>query len=743
MAWRNDFEVMGAPEVAEPQMDFSVAAPGIDQQALAAALAANGKSGRVVDPYMPNEPPVAVDPFSAPQANSYATSPDVNRRPAVGETARLDMPVAPPAAPTDPGFTVPNAANPDFGAYGGSASKYVPPQLQPATDKFTTPYYAAYTNDHDLAGAVMVAPGQAIRLVDSKTGEVVFQGTGPEAAQQAVGIANAVSQDKGRKAAWAIQADYGPEKGWVSQAAERYDPKKPSIFGTLLDIAAPFILGALFPPLGALASGFGATGLAATVGNAALLGGISNLGSGLVQGESLKHAAGGALTSGALSGIGAGLISSIPGAQGVANSILQPVNRGINSVVSATGLRAVLDPINQGLTNIIDGAGNVVHTLQGGLEAGRNFIDSVRNGAVGALTGGGSAAGPVTTAGGVTSLPLTVTAGSPPLPGMPGFSVPATRLNPPITSDNEIAGVDVVGSRPIDVGLPTLTPSPGGGFDSSDIVVQGHPHPDEPGVPHLTPSPQGGFDSSEIVVAGANPPSPGVSTPFVTTTPPPEVLPHDPTLTTAPPSSVPTLPTMPILPGIPTGGQTTGGKYGINSLAGTRASLSPIFSASLPPPTFGARTPRTPVIDQRYAIEHPEASFFSHVSESTGAANFAVPSPRDALFAGIPDLNHDGTIDALDQALWRKRFGGRGYADGGFAVGRGHGRSDSIDARLSDGEYVVDAETVALLGNGSSRAGADALDEFRVRVRRDKGRDLAQGRMSRRARSPHSYMGAR
>ena len=76
-----------------------------------------------------------------------------------------------------------------------------------------------------------------------------------------------------------------------------------------------------------------------------------------------------------------------------------------------------------------------------------------------------------------------------------------------------------------------------------------------------------------------------------------------------------------------------------------------------------------------------------------------------------------------------------------FAVhGEGTGRSDSIPAVLSDGEYVIDAETVALLGDGSSKAGAKALDDFRVNIRKHKGAKLAQGKFSVKAKAPHHYM---
>ena len=82
-----------------------------------------------------------------------------------------------------------------------------------------------------------------------------------------------------------------------------------------------------------------------------------------------------------------------------------------------------------------------------------------------------------------------------------------------------------------------------------------------------------------------------------------------------------------------------------------------------------------------------------------------------------------------------------GYAEGGFAVGGpGDGRDDKIPAMLSDGEYVIDAETVAMLGNGSTKAGADALDKFRVSIRKHKGQKLAKGDFSAKAKKPEQYL---
>jgi hypothetical protein len=60
------------------------------------------------------------------------------------------------------------------------------------------------------------------------------------------------------------------------------------------------------------------------------------------------------------------------------------------------------------------------------------------------------------------------------------------------------------------------------------------------------------------------------------------------------------------------------------------------------------------------------------------------------------------------------------FRNGSAVHGAGDGQSDDIPAMLADGEYVIDAETVAQIGNGSTKAGAQALDKFREGIRAHK-----------------------
>ena len=82
------------------------------------------------------------------------------------------------------------------------------------------------------------------------------------------------------------------------------------------------------------------------------------------------------------------------------------------------------------------------------------------------------------------------------------------------------------------------------------------------------------------------------------------------------------------------------------------------------------------------------------------------------------------------------------YARGSYVSpdGQGDGRSDHVDAKLSPGEYVIDATTTSALGNGDNSAGARKLDMMRVNIRKHQGKALAKGKFPPDAKSPESYL---
>jgi len=158
------------------------------------------------------------------------------------------------------------------------------------------------------------------------------------------------------------------------------------------------------------------------------------------------------------------------------------------------------------------------------------------------------------------------------------------------------------------------------------------------------------------------------------------------------------------------GAAAAGGAGGGGTVPGGLGELNPIFSAQLPVVNkdFSAR----PQGDQDWLTygQRPEQSFFNYVPQK---------------------LARGGALSVRDDAPPRQSFA---------VNGAGTGRSDDIEALLSDGEYVMDAETVALLGDGSSKAGAQKLDDLRVKIRKHKGAKLARGRFSADAKAPEAYL---
>lgn len=75
-----------------------------------------------------------------------------------------------------------------------------------------------------------------------------------------------------------------------------------------------------------------------------------------------------------------------------------------------------------------------------------------------------------------------------------------------------------------------------------------------------------------------------------------------------------------------------------------------------------------------------------------------------------------------------------------MVAGHGGGQDDTIPAMLSPSEYVLDADTVAALGDGNPDHGAKKLDAFRERLRAHK-RSAPKSKIPPKARSLESYMG--
>jgi hypothetical protein len=119
-----------------------------------------------------------------------------------------------------------------------------------------------------------------------------------------------------------------------------------------------------------------------------------------------------------------------------------------------------------------------------------------------------------------------------------------------------------------------------------------------------------------------------------------------------------------------------------------------------------------------------------------GAVHFTYGTPVDPMQI-MRGMRDGGTPEALGHP--EMAAGRRDFRQGSYVDGPGDGQSDDIPAMLADGEYVFDADTVAALGNGSSKAGSKALDKMRESIRAHK-RSAPVNKIPPPAKSPLAYL---
>jgi hypothetical protein len=204
-------------------------------------------------------------------------------------------------------------------------------------------------------------------------------------------------------------------------------------------------------------------------------------------------------------------------------------------------------------------------------------------------------------------------------------------------------------------------------------------------------------------------------------------------------------------------------KYGSAAYSGTAGLAQPEYeppksTAMLRPYTYsfnpvtGAYEPRPGDTSERLYGE----SVFTPGPVTPAAAGGLMSSMRETDFDESDDMYAAGGLAAFKQGGKMQRPKGRpltgaapydfmgrdesmlqsvekNFAKGGrFLVGDGDGMSDDIPAviadkqpaRLADGEFVIPADVVSHLGNGSSKAGAERLHDMMRRIRKERtGRD--------------------
>lgn len=90
----------------------------------------------------------------------------------------------------------------------------------------------------------------------------------------------------------------------------------------------------------------------------------------------------------------------------------------------------------------------------------------------------------------------------------------------------------------------------------------------------------------------------------------------------------------------------------------------------------------------------------------------------------VPEFYSEGGLKSIDHT---------------YVTGDGDGTSDSIPAMLANGEFVIPADVVASLGNGSNESGASVLDQFMKAIREHK-RDAHPDHLPPDSKGPLAYL---
>lgn len=575
-------------------------------------------------------------------------------------------------------------------------------------DYFQGPEWSGSQQEYDLYRSSPLAlvgalggqspTGYIFGLPDTKYrimagGKAIANASTPEEALQLAQYANKLIDEGKGKAVFDIQQQRG-DGDWRDVYVKRPDFG----LGDIIKTVAPAMLN-LIPGIGQALS-FGVQGLGGTMLGAGLTGALGATGAGLAAGDPLGQALKAGLTTGGISALTAGLLrgtgldSALKGSPGAPGAVGAPTN-----VVGGLGAPSLSLP-----GEIVVNASRIAAPSLGGLA--------------------GSIAGGAFNPASIPQFQSPNIGQQPSTPASPDEIV-VTGSRPGVLSNigAKLAGVGGLG------GLAALLSGGSGAAAPAAAVPSAAGQETAATTSQQTGAAGGSTAGGTAATGGALGPIGKVLT---------------------------GLSVLDALSGAFGGGGGAGQGGTASGAIGTPSSLSSIFRAQLPA-TGGLGALGTPrdmsgVDFSRYGYG-PAKSFFTNVP--TGPQDYAA---RPAPAAGyVPPGNAimdyirrmaPGVSDAQigqflagpgAQALFPQNA--TGYAEGGRAVyGPGSGRDDDIPARLSDGEYVIDAETVALLGDGSSKEGAKRLDQFRVNVRKHKGQALAKGRFSDNAKPPETYL---
>jgi hypothetical protein len=133
-------------------------------------------------------------------------------------------------------------------------------------------------------------------------------------------------------------------------------------------------------------------------------------------------------------------------------------------------------------------------------------------------------------------------------------------------------------------------------------------------------------------------------------------------------------------------------------------------------------------------LSQPETNYYSYGYEPS-FSSIMQPYKNPA----IPTTPYADGGEVMTSPLMAAQGGDVPHKGSHYVQGAGGGQDDLIDAKLADGEYVLDAEIVAALGDGSNKRGAEILDKWRKSIRKHKRSASVDG-IPPKAKSPLEYM---
>jgi len=196
--------------------------------------------------------------------------------------------------------------------------------------------------------------------------------------------------------------------------------------------------------------------------------------------------------------------------------------------------------------------------------------------------------------------------------------------------------------------------------------------------------------------------------------------------------------------GIPTAAANAGaGQMGVGRSAMMAA--APVISDAMEPEQMGGTKPISTIRPYSFNREVTPGAF-DDLTDSRERRyfndQFTAGEPYQLAKGGLATFARGGKAKKPDpleqrydmadfrdpQSMQKKTMGMYQYAAGRTVRGPGDGMSDDVkanidgvqEARLSDGEFVIPADVVSGLGNGSTEAGSKHLKEMMARVRKSR-----------------------